>query len=151
MKSIKLFFSYSHKDEELRDELAKQLVLLKRQGFIEDWHDRTIDPGDDWRQAIERELNRADIILLLVSPDFLASNFCYDREMLRAVERHEAGDAAVIPIILRPSDNWEAAPFGKLQALPVNRVPITRWTDQDEAFANVAAGIRRVVGKLLNP
>ncbi|RCJ15846.1 hypothetical protein A6S26_05965 [Nostoc sp. ATCC 43529] len=144
---VKVFFSYSHKDEALRDELATHLIMMKRQGVIEAWHDRQISAGTEWANAIDENLEVADIILLLVSANFLASNYCYDTEMKRAMERHETRQARVIPIILKPSD-WNGAPFGKLQALPKNALPITKWQDQDEAFLNVAQGIRRVVEEI---
>ena len=138
----KLFFSYSHADEGLRDQLEKQLSMLKRQGVIETWHDRRITPGDDFAGAIDKNLEEADIALLLVSSDFLASEYCYDKEMLRALERHESGSARVIPVILRPCD-WHSAPFGKLQALPRDAKPVTHWADRDEALLDVAMGIRK--------
>ena len=142
--AVKVFFSYSHKDEALRDELATHLSLMKRKGVIEAWHDREITAGAESANAIDDNLNAADIILLLVSANFLASDYCYDIEMQRAMERHEAKEARVIPIILKPTD-WSDAPFAKLQALPKNAKPITTWQDQDEAFLNVVQGIRRVV------
>ena len=142
--AVKVFFSYSHKDEALRDELATHLSMMKRQGVIEAWHDREITAGSEWANAIDDNLELADIILLLVSANFLASDYCYDKEMTRAMERHETREARVIPIILKPAD-WNDAPFSKLQALPKNAKPITTWQDQDEAFLNVAQGIRRVV------
>ena len=141
--AVKVFFSYSHKDEALRDELATHLSLMKRQGVIEAWHDRNISAGSEWENAIDENLNDADIILLLVSANFLASEYCYDKEMTRAMERHETKEARVIPIILKPTD-WNGAPFGKLQALPKNAQPVTRWQDQDEAFLDITKGIRRV-------
>ncbi|AUB39857.1 GTPase SAR1 family domain [Nostoc flagelliforme CCNUN1] len=145
--AVKVFFSYSHKDEALRDELATHLSMMKRQGVIEAWHDREITAGSEWANAIDDNLELADIILLLVSANFLASDYCYDKEMARAMERHETREARVIPIILKPSD-WNGAPFGKLQALPKNAKPVTTWPDQDEAFLNVAQGIRRVVEEM---
>ncbi|MEH1800378.1 MAG: toll/interleukin-1 receptor domain-containing protein [Nostoc sp.] len=145
--AVKVFFSYSHKDEVLRDELATHLSMMKRQGVIEAWHDREISAGSEWANAIDDNLEIADIILLLVSANFLASDYCYDKEMTRAMERHETREARVIPIILKPTD-WNGAPFGKLQALPKNAKPVTTWQDQDEAFLNVAQGIRRVVEEM---
>lgn len=142
--AVKIFFSYSHKDEALRDELATHLSLMKRQGVIEAWHDREISAGAEWADEIDDNLNAADIILLLVSANFLASDYCYDIEMRRAMERYEAKEARVIPIILKPTD-WSDAPFGELQGLPKDVKPITTWQDQDEAFLNVVQGIRRVV------
>jgi TIR domain len=114
---IKLFCSYSHRDEHLRDELAKHLKLLERQGLVRTWHDRQIGAGDLWKQAIDKNLEEADIILLLISADFLASDYCFDIEMKIALERHAAGKALVVPVILRPVD-WQTTPFRMLQALP---------------------------------
>jgi hypothetical protein len=142
--AVKVFFSYSQKDEALRDDLATHLSLMKRQGIIEAWHDREISAGAEWANAIDDNLNAADIILLLVSANFLASDYCYDIEMQRAMERHQAKEARVIPIILKPVD-WSDAPFGKLQGLPKNVKPITTWQNQDEAFLDVVQGIRTVV------
>jgi TIR domain len=144
---MKLFFSYAHKDEHLRDQLATHISLLKRQNIITDWHDRNITAGTDWAQAIDDNLNTADIILLLISSDFLASDYCYDKEMTRALERHNQNTARVIPIILRPCD-WHSAPFGKLQALPKDAKPVTEWDNQDKAFTNIAQGIRTAVAEL---
>lgn len=144
---VKVFFSYSHKDELLRDELATHLSMMKRQGVIEAWHDREIGVGREWADAIDENLDIADIILLLVSAKFLASDYCYDQEMMRAMERQENRKARVIPIILKPTD-WTSAPFSKLQALPKNAKPVTTWSNQDEAFLDVAQGIRRVVEEI---
>lgn len=112
-----VLFSYSHADEALRDQLEKQLPMLKRQGVIDTWHDRRIGADQEIAYEIDEQINRDEIILLLVSADFLASNYCYNIEMKRAMERHEAGEAIVIPIILRACD-WYHAPFGKLNAVP---------------------------------
>lgn len=146
--SIEVFFSYSHKDEDLRDEMAKHLTILKRQGVITTWHDREISAGTEWAGAIDAHMNSAQVILLLISPDFLASDYCWDIELKRAMERHEAREARVIPVILRPVDNWNEAPFGKLQAFPTNGKPVTTWANRDEAFANVAQAIRKAVQEL---
>jgi hypothetical protein len=140
-KAIEVFYSYSHKDEDLRDELEKHLSILKHQGVIQSWHDRRIGAGREWEGEIDKHLNTAHVILLLISADFLASDYCYEVEMKQAMERHEAGEVCVIPVILRPVD-WRGAPFGKLQALPKDAKPVTSWPDLDEAFLNVAQGIR---------
>ncbi|WP_166141426.1 toll/interleukin-1 receptor domain-containing protein [Methylosinus sp. RM1] len=137
----RLFFSYCHADEALRDRLGVHLSLLTRQGAIETWHDRRVTAGEEFAGSIDAELNRADIILLLVSPDFLASNYCYDVEMSRAMERNEAGEARVIPVILRHCD-WLHAPFGRLLAAPRDGKPIQSWPDLDEAFLDVVQKIR---------
>jgi Zn-dependent metalloprotease len=142
-----LFYSYFHKDERLRDALATHLSLLKRENMIKEWHDRDIHAGEDWREAIDKNLEAADIILLLVSADFIASEYCWGKEMLRAVARHDAGEARVIPIILRDVD-WSGAPFGRLQALPKNAKPVVLWTHRDVAWADVAKGISKVAKAL---
>lgn len=146
-QGIALFFSYSHRDEALRDELAKHLSLLERQEVLSSWHDRQITPGSEWAGQIDHHLEQAQIILLLVSADFLASDYCYDIELRRAMERHEMGEAVVVPVMLRSVD-WQGASFGRLQALPKNGRPVTTWENQDEAFTDIARGIRRVVENL---
>lgn len=142
-----LFFSYSHADEGLRDQLEKQLAMLKRQGVIETWHDRRIGAGQNIDRVIDEHINSDEIILLLVSPDFIASDYCYEIEMKRAMERHDAGEAIVIPVILRACD-WHHAPFGKLNATPRDGKPITQWPDTDEAFLQVAQAVRGAVESL---
>ena len=142
--TTKLFFSYSHTDKELRDQLEVHLTALKHQGQIETWHDRRIPPGDNFEDVISEELEDAKIILLSISPDFIASDYCYGVETTRALERHEANEARVIPVILRPCD-WKNLPFGKLVALPADSKPITRWPDRDEAFLDVVEGIKKAL------
>jgi hypothetical protein len=139
--------SYSHADEELRDELEKHLAGLRRQGVISTWHDRRIGPGEELHGQISDQLNEAEIILLLVSADFLASDYCYDVEMARAMERHERGEARVIPVILRPCD-WQGAPFGKLMAVPADGRPIVKHATLDDGFLEVARSIRRATEAL---
>ncbi|MCZ7845070.1 toll/interleukin-1 receptor domain-containing protein [Stenotrophomonas maltophilia] len=136
-----VFFSYCHADEELRDQLEKQLAMLKHQGIIETWHDRRIVAGQEIDKTIDEHINSDDIILLLVSPDFLASPYCYDREMKRALERHESDEATVIPVILRACE-WHHAPFGKLMATPTDGKPVKQWADLDDAFLQVAKSVR---------
>lgn len=145
-----VFFSYAHADEDLRDQLEKQLSVLKRQGVIEAWHDRRIAAGENLHGAIDEHINADDIILLLVSPDFLASAYCYEVEMTRAMERHERGEAVVIPVILRPCE-WLRAPFGHLRAAPQDGKPITRWPDRDEAFLDVAVAVREAAERINGP
>ena len=142
--SIEVFFSYSHRDETLRNELEKHLTMLRRQGVISGWHDRRITAGSEWSGAIDEHIESAQVVLLLISADFLHSEYCYDVEMRRALERHSAGDARVIPVIARAVD-WAGAPFAQLQALPTDGRPVSSWTNQDEAFTDVARGIRKVV------
>ena len=144
---VEVFYSYAHEDASLRDTLEKHLSLLHRQGLIFQWHDRQIAAGTDWAQALDIHLERASVILLLISADFLASDYCYGIEVKRALERHQANEARVIPILLRPTD-WRGAPFAHLQALPTDAKPITTWSNQDEALADVAAGLRRTIEDL---
>jgi hypothetical protein len=114
---------------------------------IQGWHDRRISAGTEWDGSIDEHLESASIILLLISSDFLASDYCYDKEMKRAMERHEERTTRVIPIILRKCD-WHDAPFGKLQALPKDSKPITSWPDRDEAFTDVVAGLKRAIAEI---
>src|ERR1044072_5506803 len=139
-KPVEVFYSYAHEDELLRDELKKQLASLKRQGLISEWYDRDISPGNEWNAEIENHLNSASVILLLISPDFIDSDYCNDVEVKRAMERQEDGSAVVIPVILRAT-NWKGLPFSKLQALPTDARAVTSWANQDEAFFNIAPGI----------
>jgi hypothetical protein len=143
-----LFFSYAHEDQKLRLQLDNHLSTLKRQGYIETWHDRRIRPGQEWAGQIDQHLERAQVILLLVSSYFLASDYCYDKEMARAFERRKTGEAQVIAVILRPCD-WTETPFSELQCLPTDAKPVTSWSNRDEAFLDVARGIRKTVGELL--
>lgn len=138
-----IFICYARADEELKQKLEQHLRLLKRLGLVDIWHDRNISAGTEWQQEIDRHLNNAQIILLLISPDFMDSDYCYGVEMKRAMERHARGEACVIPVILRPVI-WHSAPFGKLQALPRDAEPVTsrNWHTLDEAFFSIAKGIQ---------
>jgi hypothetical protein len=147
----KLFFSYSHKDEVLRDTLQTHLEMLRRSGAIETWHDRMIRAGDELDGAIDQNMEDADVILLLVSSDFLASSYCFDVEVKRAMERHEAGTARVIPVILRPCDWQEDTPFKKLLVAPKDGKPITKWPNEDEAFLDVVKQIRAALKTIPTP
>ena len=145
--AAKLFFSYSHADEALRNQLEIHLSGLKRQGLIDTWHDRRIAAGDVFENTISEELEAANAILLLISSDFIASRYCYEVETKRALERHRAREARVIPVVLRPCD-WHDLPFGKLLALPTDGKPITRWADIDEAFLDVVRGIKAAIAEM---
>lgn len=148
MQATKLFYCYAHKDKVLREQLATQLAPLIREGLVAEWSDQDINAGKEWQKEIDEQLHRADIILLLISPDFIKSDYCYSKEMLTALERHHAGNACVIPIILRPVD-WKKMPFGKLQALPIDGKPITTWGNRDVAFLNVVQGVRKAIEDFL--
>lgn len=148
--SVEIFCCYARKDQSLLNELRTHLMPLQRQGYITLRADTDIDAGMEWEEEINKHLKTADIILLLVSSDFIASEYCYSKEMLQAMERHKAGEAQIIPVILR-SVLWEHTPFGKLQALPTGAKPVigSTWHNQDEALLNVANGIQKVVLKIL--
>lgn len=149
-----LFISYAPEDEQLEKELEKHLALLERNGLVRGWSSRRLDAGDDWRGEIDRRLDRADLILLLVSADFLASDYLFDVEMRRAITRHERGDAEVIAVILRPCD-WRDAPFAVLrpraQTLPKSGIPVTASGNHDAALADVAVGIREAMERRIRP
>src|SRR5258708_3199226 len=144
-----LYYCYASEDKMLRDELDKHLVTLKRQGRITTWHQDEIKAGTDWKREISVHLQQSDIILLLISPDFLASEETYREEMAQAFIRHEQHQALVIPVLLRPTDQ-EGTPINKLQALPTNRKPVTQWNNRDEAFLEIALGIRSAIDSLFN-
>lgn len=147
---IELFVSYSPEDESLRGELDSHLASLKREGLISQWHARCVTAGEDRQASIDERLDSARLVLLLVSPDFLASDYLYCVEMARALDRRARGEAAVIPIILRPSD-WTSAPFAHLEVLPIGGDPVTRWPDRDEAWLAVVRGLRAAVAKIPVP
>jgi len=146
-RPITIFFCYAHKDKDLRDRIDNHLGVLKRLGQVTGWYDREIRAGTEWEREIEEHLSTASIILLLVSADFVNSDYCYGVEMQKALEMHEQGKACVLPILLRPVD-WQNAPFAKLQLLPRGAKPITKWPDPEEALEDVAKQIRAVVNTL---
>jgi TIR domain len=143
---VKVFFCYAREDEAFLNKLKAHLKPLQRQGRIDVWYDRDISAGAEWQQEINEHLNTAHIILLLVSPDFMNSDYVYGTEMKRALERHEAGKAHVIPVILRHV-YWQEI-LGKLQALPTDGKPVKSWQDEDEAFFKVVEGINKVVDEV---
>jgi len=147
LQPIKIFYCYAHEDRALRDRIDQHLSGLKRRGHVVVWYDREILAGMEWEREIERRLSTAHIILLLVSADFMSSDYCYGKEMQRALEMHEQGKVRVLPILLRPVD-WQDAPFAKLQLLPTGAKPITRWLDPEDALEDVAKQIRAVVNTL---
>lgn len=146
---LSLFFSYAHEDEDFRDQLEIHLASLKRQGIISTWHDRRILVGQDFSGQISEHLEKDGIILLLVSPYFIASDYCYNNEMKRAMERHEEGAAIVIPVIIHPCD-WHDLPFGKLLACPKDGKPISKYANIHDAFLEVTHAIKDAASKLLS-
>lgn len=143
--AVELFISYAHKDKKLCEQLINHLHGLKREGVINGWYDRDISAGADLHEEIVAHLAKAKIVLLLVSPDFMKSEYIHDVEVKEAMEMHEAGAATVIPVILCPVD-WTHTPFGKLKALPTDGRPVTKWRNRNEAFLDVVQGVREAIG-----
>ena len=141
--AARIFVSYSHRDESFREDLDKHLAILRRQGIIQLWHDRRITPGSDWDGQIDSALSHADIVIPLVSADFLASDYCYEVELRQALEWHRAGRTHVVPIIVRPCD-WTSSPLGSIQALPRDARPVSAWANADDAWLDVAKALRTV-------
>src|SRR6266700_84162 len=144
---LSVFISYAHEDERLLQQLEAHLSLLRRQGLVATWYDRQIVPGTQWAEEIDAHLETAQLVLLLISPNFMASDYCYGIEMQRALERHKNGEVQVIPIILRPVE-WEGAPFAHLQCLPRDAKAVTEWDNRDAAFRDIARGIRTAIEQL---
>ncbi len=149
-KAIEVLYCCSDfkKDEEMRQHLEKHLKILQRQGIINTWHKGLIGAGKEWESETNKQLMTADLILLLISADFIASDWCWDVEVKGSMQRHEAKQARVIPVILHPTDDWESAAFGKLKPLPKNGKPVSKWRNRDEAFCSIAQGIRAAVEDL---
>jgi hypothetical protein len=147
MGAVNVFISYSHKDEALMSVLRDHLAPLRRQGLIADWHDRRIVAGDNWHREISRELEHCQLVLLLLSASFFASDYIDGAEMAAALRLHTAGKARTIPIILRPVD-WERSVLGGLQALPTNAKPVTSWRDRHQAFRDIARGLGAVLTRV---
>lgn len=149
---VTLFYSYAHEDEVLRDELQGHLTILERRGVIRSWHDRAITAGSDWGHEIDQRLRAADVVLLLISKDFIASDYIFGVELEVAMQRQRSGDAVVVPILLRDVDlqpeDADSLPFVSLlksQGLPREWKPVTSWSNRDEAWTNVARGLRETV------
>lgn len=142
---MRVFISYSHKDAGVLDRLHVHLKNLQRDGQIETWFDRDILAGDVLDDEIKRELEAAELFLLLVTPDFIASDYCVETEMKRALELHEAGKARVVPIIAEPCDWAAMKTLRRLKALPSDGKPISDWANSNTAFLNVIQEIRRII------
>jgi len=148
-EKVKIFTSYARKDADLKEEFDVHLAMIKRDPNVEVWSDEDIEVGSEWDDDIKKNLSEADVILLLVSPRFLASTYIYDVEIKEAMEKHEKKEAFVVPIILKPCD-WNKTSFAKLQALPRNATPVTKWEEgMDDAFVNVVKGIKQVIAAAL--
>ena len=146
-KSLNIFLSYSHKDEELKEQLDTHLAALKRNNLIQTWNDRAILTGEEWDIAIKTQLAQADIILLLVSANFIASEYIWKVEITQAMKRHDNKEVVVVPVFIKPCD-WKGMPFEKLQGLPKDAIPVTKHNDRDEVLMTIAKSIRSLVERL---
>lgn len=144
VEPLRLFCCYARNDEKDLQNLKNQLMSLQREGLIDIKSDIDISPGQEWERAIHHYLEQAQIILFLITPNFIASDYCYNIEMKKAIARHDQGTACVIPVIIRPCF-WEQLPFRRLQALPKNATPVTSWQNSDEAYTSIVAGIRKAI------
>ena len=144
----KVFISYSHTDENYMTQLSNHMSMMKREGLIDEWNDRKLIPGQEWDKEISENLISATIIILLISSDFLGSEYCYDIEMNKAMELHNSKKATVLPIIVRSCD-WSRTLFSKLQAMPKDAVPIKKWDDEDDAWLDVSKGLRKTINCFL--
>ena len=140
---LKLFISYAREDEDYKIALEKRLKPYVRNNIIESWSDRAITPGSVWEDEIKQKMNASDVILFLISPDFLASDYIHDVEIVKALARYDAGQLRIIPIVVRPSDLSQLK-ISKFQALPKDARPISKWDDKDEAWLNVIQGLKRI-------
>ena len=147
-KALQIFVSYSHVDEKLKDELIKHLSPLKRLNLIEAWHDRKISAGDQWDTKIDDALKSADIVLLIISIDFINTRYCYDVELGQALERERKGEIVIISVIARTC-MWKTSEFARLQAVPTDGKAISSWPDQDTALTIVAERVREVADRLI--
>jgi uncharacterized membrane protein len=144
---LEVFCCYAREDQEMLEHLKKHLMPLQRSGQITVWSDTNLNAGVVWEKELHQHLESADIILLLISPDFMASDYCYSSEMGRAIERHNESSACVIPVLLR-STFWDNAPFATLQMVPTNAKYVTSWPDRDEAFHDITRHVNRVISEL---
>ena len=144
---LKVFCCFAHEDREIQKLLIKYLSPLQRLGQITIWDENNIGVSVEWEKELHQHLENADIILLLISPDFLASDFCYSLLMQRAIERHKQGSTVTLPLILRPT-YLKNMPFSNLLMLPNNGRPLSKWPDQDEAFLDILQGIEKIIIEL---
>jgi hypothetical protein len=145
LRPLSVFISYAREDERYRHNLEQHLSFLRRSGQISLWHDRMLPPGDRWEHRIAEQLELANLILLLISPAFADSDYCWGVEVKRALERHDRGEATVVPILIRPVTGWDDTPIGKLQALPSGAKPVSSWPDPDEAYCHIAQELRELM------
>ena len=141
---MKAFISYSHKDELALGRLHTHLAMLRRENLIDAWYDREILAGGDIDNDIAAQLKQSEVFIALVSPDFLASDYCYDKEMQRAIKRCKAGEIRIVPIIVEPCD-WKSSPLNQFKALPKDGKPISNWDNENEAYLDIVEELRRII------
>src|SRR5947209_6351627 len=141
--TIGIFISYADEDEERLKELENRLTPLARNGTVDIWHRRKVIPGQEVSREVDTHLKAARIILLLISPDYLAPNYLYN-EMIQAMKRYETEKVRVIPVLLR-TVSWEDTPFKDIEPLPTNRRPVNQWQDKNDAFYDIDQGIRKAI------
>lgn len=146
--SVNVYFAYAPRDKALQEELEMQLGVYKRKGYIASWNKDEVLPGKEPMREIAAHLQYADVILLLISPHFINSDFCWNIEMMKALKRHEKEEACVIPIIIRPTADWKEAPFGNLQALPRDKKAVDTWKNRLAIFEEIAYDIRKAIEAL---
>jgi pentatricopeptide repeat protein len=150
-RPLHIFLSFAHEDRAFRNTLDTHLSIFQRTGVIDDWHKHEIPPGSEWQDLVDKQLDQADIILLFITPDFIASKYCYSVQMNRALEKHERGAVRVIPILFRPTF-WYDLPFAKLQGLPMSEKetikPVSQWKNRDQAFVKIIEGIKKAIEDL---
>jgi internalin A len=151
-RKLRLFYSYCHRDDRYRRELCNHLSLLRRENLIDEWYDGEIGAGRQIDDEIRKNLACSDVIVLMISADFLASDYIWQNELNEALERHKRNEARVLPVIVRPvEDHWQTTVFGRLKALPKDGKPVTRWRSRDQAWANVVNGIRQAIMEVRSP
>ena len=144
---VEIFFSYAREDEHIMNDVRRQFVIYERKGWIIKWYDRQIFPGQNWNNQIDEHLHKAQIILLFISPYFIESDYCYNLEMVTALDRHSTGKAVTIPIILHPCP-WKESPLKYLQALPTDGKAVALWSNREEVCLSVAEAVMDEVKKL---
>jgi hypothetical protein len=141
----RVFISYCREDARWMDRLQHHLALLRHQGVVF-WEASEVDAGSDWYGTLERKVEDSQIFVIFVSADYLASKEQH-RILLRALDRHKAGDAVILPIITTPCD-WQSTPLNSLQVLPEGGKPLVRWQDPNEVLEQIAELLKRTVDKL---
>ena len=141
---MKAFISYSHKDENYLERLKIHLAQIKRDGLLTEWTDKEIHAGENLDNNIDNALSNSEIFLALISPDYIASNYCYEKEFETAQKMQDDGKLIIVPIILEPCD-WQKTPFGNLKAIPKDGKSISEFTNQNIAFLNIIDELRRLI------